>query len=103
MERYGTHHARDAHDLFETLGHDLNVFSSAMQINTQYMHTLHFSLRLKERITQEEVFGPVLAVMKVTDFDEALNVANSTKFKLTGGVFSRKPSNPRSCSGLPLH
>ena len=45
------------------------------------------------RIAQEEVFGPVLAVIKVADFDEALNVANSTKFKLTGGVFSRKPSN----------
>ncbi|MCH2161132.1 MAG: proline dehydrogenase family protein [Phycisphaerales bacterium] len=45
------------------------------------------------RLAREEVFGPVLAVIKVKDFDEALQVANSTEYKLTGGVFSRKPSN----------
>lgn len=44
-------------------------------------------------IAQEEIFGPVLAVMRVKDFDEALEVANSTEYKLTGAVFSRKPSN----------
>lgn len=52
---FGTHHARDARDLFATLGMDLNLFSSAMQVNTQYMHTLHFSLRLKERVTVADV------------------------------------------------
>ena len=46
-----------------------------------------------DRLAREEVFGPVLAVMKVRDFDEALEVANSTAYKLTGGVFSRKPSH----------
>ncbi|MBQ72168.1 MAG: 1-pyrroline-5-carboxylate dehydrogenase [Planctomycetaceae bacterium] len=46
-----------------------------------------------DRLAREEVFGPVLAVMKVRDFDEALAVANSTAYKLTGGVFSRKPSH----------
>ncbi len=45
------------------------------------------------RLATEEIFGPVLAVMKVADFDEALAVANSTAYKLTGGVFSRKPSH----------
>jgi RHH-type proline utilization regulon transcriptional repressor/proline dehydrogenase/delta 1-pyrroline-5-carboxylate dehydrogenase len=45
------------------------------------------------RLANEEIFGPVLAVMKVRDFDEALRVANATPYKLTGGVFSRKPSN----------
>ena len=45
------------------------------------------------RIANEEIFGPVLAVMKVRSFDEALQLANSTGYKLTGGVFSRKPSN----------
>jgi RHH-type proline utilization regulon transcriptional repressor/proline dehydrogenase/delta 1-pyrroline-5-carboxylate dehydrogenase len=44
-------------------------------------------------IAQEEIFGPVLAVMRVKDFDEALEVANSTEYKLTGAVYSRKPSN----------
>ena len=50
-ERFGTHHARDAHRLFETLGHDLPVFSSSVKLNTQYMHALHFSLTLDEVTT----------------------------------------------------
>ncbi|HLA67378.1 MAG TPA: hypothetical protein VJP05_07850 [Acidimicrobiia bacterium] len=50
-ERFGTHHARDAHHLFETLGHDLPVFSSSVKLNTQYMHALHFSLTLDEATT----------------------------------------------------
>ncbi|MHC4991553.1 MAG: bifunctional proline dehydrogenase/L-glutamate gamma-semialdehyde dehydrogenase, partial [Planctomycetota bacterium] len=45
------------------------------------------------RLANEEVFGPVLAVMPARDFDEALRMANATGYKLTGGVFSRKPSH----------
>jgi RHH-type proline utilization regulon transcriptional repressor/proline dehydrogenase/delta 1-pyrroline-5-carboxylate dehydrogenase len=41
------------------------------------------------RLAQEEVFGPVLSVMRARDFDEALAWANSTRFALTGAVFSR--------------
>ncbi|HBV97688.1 MAG: 1-pyrroline-5-carboxylate dehydrogenase [Peptococcaceae bacterium BICA1-7] len=44
-------------------------------------------------IAQEEIFGPVLAVIKVKDFSEALQVANGTRYALTGGVFSRSPEN----------
>ncbi len=47
----------------------------------------------KHRIAQEEVFGPVLAVMRANDFDHAIELANSTRFALTGGVFSRSPKN----------
>jgi len=47
----------------------------------------------QHRIAQEEIFGPVLAVMRVKDFDEAIEWANSTKFALTGGVFSRSPEH----------
>ncbi len=54
-ERFGTHHARDAHDLFSTLGYDLNVYSSAVKLNTQYMHSLHFSLELDREIDLDEV------------------------------------------------
>ena len=43
------------------------------------------------RIAQEEVFGPVLSVMKAKDFDQALEWANSTRYSLTGAVFSRSP------------
>jgi len=41
------------------------------------------------RVAQEEIFGPVLAVIKVSTFDEAIEVANSTGYALTGGVYSR--------------
>lgn len=40
------------------------------------------------RIAQHEIFGPVLSVISVSDFDEALDVANGTEFGLTGGVYS---------------
>jgi len=52
---FGTHHARDAYHLFSTLGEKLNLFSSAIKINTQYMHTLWFDLELKHDTTAEEV------------------------------------------------
>jgi 1-pyrroline-5-carboxylate dehydrogenase len=43
----------------------------------------------KATIAQEEIFGPVLAVIKVKDFDQALEVANNTEFGLTGGVWTK--------------
>jgi glyceraldehyde-3-phosphate dehydrogenase (NAD(P)) len=46
-ERFGTHHARDAWHLFNTLGYDLDLFSSAIKLNTQYMHTIFFDIRVK--------------------------------------------------------
>jgi glyceraldehyde-3-phosphate dehydrogenase/erythrose-4-phosphate dehydrogenase len=52
--RFGTHHARDAHGLFETLGYDLNLHSSAMKLNSQYMHLVHFSLTLDHDITLDD-------------------------------------------------
>jgi len=53
--RFGTHHARDAHDVFSTLGYDLNVYSSALKLNTQLMHSLHFALTLDREIDLDEV------------------------------------------------
>jgi glyceraldehyde-3-phosphate dehydrogenase type II len=52
---FGTHHARDAHHVFETLNLDLNLFSSAVKLNTQYMHSIWFNLDLKRDITLDEV------------------------------------------------
>jgi 1-pyrroline-5-carboxylate dehydrogenase len=46
----------------------------------------------KARIAQEEIFGPVLAVIKARDFDHALEIANDTEFGLTGGVYSKNPA-----------
>jgi len=64
---WGTHHARDAYYLFKTLGAELSLYSSALQINTQYMHVLHFHLRLGRSIGLDEaeeriVRNPYIAV-----------------------------------------
>jgi RHH-type proline utilization regulon transcriptional repressor/proline dehydrogenase/delta 1-pyrroline-5-carboxylate dehydrogenase len=55
--------------------------------------TIFTDIRPEHRIAQEEIFGPVLAVIKVQDFDEAIDVANSTQYALTGGLCSRSPEN----------
>jgi 1-pyrroline-5-carboxylate dehydrogenase len=44
------------------------------------------------RIAQEEIFGPVLAVIPAKDFNDALEIANGTEFGLTGAVYSRNPA-----------
>lgn len=48
-------------------------------------------IRPEHRLAQEEIFGPVLAVMKARNFDEAIAWANATRYALTGGLFSRSP------------
>jgi RHH-type proline utilization regulon transcriptional repressor/proline dehydrogenase/delta 1-pyrroline-5-carboxylate dehydrogenase len=46
-----------------------------------------------DSLAQDEIFGPVLAVIKVRDLTHALEVANGTKYSLTGGLYSRSPQN----------
>jgi RHH-type proline utilization regulon transcriptional repressor/proline dehydrogenase/delta 1-pyrroline-5-carboxylate dehydrogenase len=50
-------------------------------------------VRRTHTIAREEVFGPVLAVMHAPTFEAALDLANASPYKLTGGVFTRKPSH----------
>jgi len=45
------------------------------------------------RLAQEEIFGPVLAVIKVKNMGEALRIANGTDYALTGGIYSRSPAH----------
>ena len=52
---YGTHHAEDAAGLFKTMNLDLDLFSSAMKVNSQYMHTVWFNLKLKEPTSKQKV------------------------------------------------
>jgi RHH-type transcriptional regulator, proline utilization regulon repressor / proline dehydrogenase / delta 1-pyrroline-5-carboxylate dehydrogenase len=47
----------------------------------------------ESRALREEIFGPVLSVVRVRDFDEALAAANDSEYALTGGLFSRSPAN----------
>ena len=44
------------------------------------------------RLAQEEVFGPVLAIIRAKDFEEALAICNNTEYGLTGACFSRNPA-----------
>ena len=44
------------------------------------------------RIAQEEIFGPVLAIVRAKDFDDALAIANGTEYGLTGAVYTRNPA-----------
>jgi len=55
--------------------------------------TIFSGVKPTARVAREEIFGPVLAVMPAATFDEALAMANAPEYKLTGGVFSRKPAN----------
>jgi RHH-type proline utilization regulon transcriptional repressor/proline dehydrogenase/delta 1-pyrroline-5-carboxylate dehydrogenase len=55
--------------------------------------TIFTDIRPYHRIAQEEIFGPLLAIMKASDFNEALEIANSTPYALTGSLFSRSPQN----------
>jgi RHH-type transcriptional regulator, proline utilization regulon repressor / proline dehydrogenase / delta 1-pyrroline-5-carboxylate dehydrogenase len=55
--------------------------------------TIFVGVSPDDKLAQEELFGPVLAVIKAKDYDHALQIANGTKYALTGGVFSRSPNN----------
>ena len=45
------------------------------------------------KLCQEEVFGPVVAILKAATLDEALAIADGTMYALTGGLYSRSPKN----------
>jgi glyceraldehyde-3-phosphate dehydrogenase (NAD(P)) len=77
-ERFGTHHARDAHYLFRTLGMDLNVFSSALKVNSQYMHVVWFGIRVRKPTTRE-------AALKALGSNEHVSLTEKTSANL---VFS---------------
>jgi glyceraldehyde-3-phosphate dehydrogenase (NAD(P)) len=64
-EPWGTHHARDAFHLFRTLGHDLNLFSSAIKTNSQYMHCIWFDIVLQRNVTIEDVMKHIEANPRV--------------------------------------
>jgi RHH-type proline utilization regulon transcriptional repressor/proline dehydrogenase/delta 1-pyrroline-5-carboxylate dehydrogenase len=44
-------------------------------------------------IAREEIFGPVLSVLIAADFEAAIEIANSTDYALTGGIYSRRPAH----------
>jgi len=52
---FGTHHAKDACNLFATLYEHPNLFSSALKVNTQYMHTIRFNMHIRKYATEEDI------------------------------------------------
>ena len=93
---FGTHHARDAYHLFQTLGEKLNLFSSAIKINTQYMHTLWFDLELGYDITAEEVKSRIRANTRIAVTQRRSVTRQSPKTSTTGAA-----AGP-SCGGNAL-
>jgi glyceraldehyde-3-phosphate dehydrogenase (NAD(P)) len=70
-DRFGTHHAKDAWHLFNTRGLDLNLFSSEIKLNTQYMHCIWFNMRVKRATTLNEMIdnfeaNPYIALTEKT-------------------------------------
>jgi 1-pyrroline-5-carboxylate dehydrogenase len=57
--------------------------------------TIIADLDPKARLAQEEVFGPVLAVIKAKNFEHAMEIANNTEFGLTGSLYSNNPEKIR--------
>jgi glyceraldehyde-3-phosphate dehydrogenase (NAD(P)) len=54
-DEFGTHHAHDVFHLYETLHLKPKVFSSAIKLNTQYMHSVWFNFELKEKTDKKHV------------------------------------------------
>ena len=48
-------------------------------------------------IAQEEIFGPVLSVIRVADFDEAMRVANSVRYGLAGAIYLKNDTAKKFC------
>jgi len=67
---FGTHHAHDAYRVFETLGHKFELFSSAVKINTQYMHSIWFNVAFDRDMTKDEVVARLKANVRVATTDK---------------------------------
>ncbi|MCX5862230.1 MAG: hypothetical protein WCG29_07410 [Desulfomonile sp.] len=85
---FGTHHARDAYHLFRTKGLELNLWSSALKLNTQYMHCIYFTLKLKRAVSKDDIMARIKADdrMSVTKKQSACEVFS---FGRDHGYFGR--------------
>ncbi|MFC1632926.1 hypothetical protein ACFL1U_02155 [Patescibacteria group bacterium] len=78
-ERFGTHHARDAYEVLETIGIKVPVFSTAVKLPTQYMHATTLRMILKEPDTREAILERLHANQLIA----------MTKLNNSAQVFSR--------------
>ena len=87
-EKFGTHHAADAYQLFNTRGLSLNLFSSAMKVNSQYMHILHFSLKLRHKTTVTKVIAQLEQNDRIALTDK-INANEVFSFGRDQGLYGR--------------
>lgn len=87
-ENFGTHHARDAVFLFRTLGHELDLFSSAMKLNTQYMHAIHFAIKVNRPLNVDEVIRRLRDERRVSVTDKK-SAAQVFSFGRDHGIYGR--------------
>ncbi len=85
---FGTHHAKDAFHLFDTMGIKLNLFSSAMKLNSQYMHILHFYLRVKEETNMQKILSQLEANDRIALTDK-INANEVFSFGRDHGHYGR--------------
>ena len=73
---FGTHHAKDAHDLLSSLGKDVSIFSSALKLNTQYMHAIRFNILLDGIYTKDSVINNLKRnkFIALTDFKDSARI-----------------------------
>ncbi len=86
--RFGTHQGRDAYYLFKTMGFDLDIYSSAIKLNTQYMHAIHFNLQLRRGVTMDEVMRRIRANGRVA-LTNKKSAASVFSFGRDHGLFGR--------------
>jgi RHH-type proline utilization regulon transcriptional repressor/proline dehydrogenase/delta 1-pyrroline-5-carboxylate dehydrogenase len=87
IERYIELGRKEAREVLAT-----NVGELAKKGNFVGPH-IFADVKPQSRLAQEEIFGPVLAVIRAKDLTEAIAIANGTEYALTGGIFSRSPAN----------
>jgi glyceraldehyde-3-phosphate dehydrogenase type II len=86
--RFGTHHAEDVHRLYKTLGLELDLFSTAMKVPTQYMHSVVFNFRLKNATDHEKVLAN-LAENPYVAFSHKMTANSVFSFGRDHGYYGR--------------
>lgn len=81
--------------VIETASKTVKIAASAPVPQDGYFvsPTIFRDVARSDSLWREEIFGPVLAVTRAKDFEEALQFANDSQYALTGGVFSRNPKH----------
>jgi len=54
--------------------------------------SLYDHVKIEDELAQEEVFGPTISILRAADFDEALAIANGTKFGLSSAIYTNNPA-----------